>query len=384
MPSGHIGVGGEHIKGLIVGIDPGATTGVALLDLDGKVVHVESRREFTRADIVYTLISHGRPAVVATDVNPTPSAVERIAHTFGATIYSPHHVLAVEEKTRLVRDIPGVTDSHRRDALACAIKAYDDVRQNLDRVDRKSREAELDEVLREEVRIRVLRGDSPSIDAAIRDVSVEVHEEAKVEAGAPAEPHVHRSRALRREVVLLREYKDHLEGRVGSLEHRVRELQDKLDRVRKGGERKAFASKAVRTMDGRINNLTSRLERRRKENDELKRTNRRLEVRARMALKGLVAVERPSECKDGDVVVVTRPSEARHLHCRPLLVLSTFPDPPVPSGVPWVRRRSLKVTQNGGEWFVSRQVAERAANKRERSKLIDVVDEYKNGHNGEE
>ncbi|MDP7079949.1 MAG: DUF460 domain-containing protein [Candidatus Undinarchaeales archaeon] len=377
MPSVHSGVGGDYIKGLIVGIDPGTTTGVAMLDLDGNVVHVESRREYPRADIVYTLISHGRPAVVATDVNPTPSAVERIAHTFGATIYRPHHVLAVEEKTRLVRDIPGVTDSHRRDALACAIKAYDDVRQNLDRVDRKARDAELDDVLREEVRVRVLRGDSPSIDAAIREVSVEVHEEAKVEAGAPAEPHVHRSRALRREVVLLREYKDHLEVRVESLEHRVMGLLGKLDRVRKGGEREAFASKAVRTLDGRIKNLASRLEHQRKENNELKRANRRLEVRARMALEGLVPVERPTACKDGDVVVVTRPSQARHLHCRPLLVLSTFPDPPIPTGVPWIRRKALKVTQNGGEWFVSRQAAEQAAYKRERSKLIDVVDEYK-------
>ena len=350
---------------------------MALLDLDGNVVHVDSRREYPRADIVYTLISHGRPAVVATDVNPTPSAVERIAHTFGAKIYRPRHVLAVEEKTRLVREMPGVTDSHRRDALACAIKAYDDVRQNLDRVDRKSKDAELDEVLREEVRIRVLRGDSTSIDAAIREVSVEVHEEAKVEAGAPAEPHVHRSRALRREVVLLREYKDHLEGRVASLEHRVIALQEKLDRVRKGGEREAFASKAVRTLDSRIKNLASRLERQRNENHELKRANRILEVRARMALEGFVPVERPLACKDGDVVVVTRPSEARHLHCRPLLVLSTFPDPPIPAGVPWIRRKSMKVTQNGGEWFVSRQVAEHAAQKGERSKLIEVVDDYK-------
>ncbi|HZD43509.1 MAG TPA: DUF460 domain-containing protein, partial [Methanomicrobiales archaeon] len=53
---------------IIVGIDPGTTTAIAALDLDGNLMDLSSSRQMTMSDIIEHLYHIGKPLVVASDV----------------------------------------------------------------------------------------------------------------------------------------------------------------------------------------------------------------------------------------------------------------------------------------------------------------------------
>lgn len=116
-------------KPLIMGIDPGMTIGVALVDLDGNPVFAKSWRTVDRYEIVSTVSSYGKILIVATDVSNPPELVRKIASLLGAIIYSPDHDISITEKNEVIHEVRTthgfeIEDSHTRDALAAALKAY--------------------------------------------------------------------------------------------------------------------------------------------------------------------------------------------------------------------------------------------------------------------
>jgi predicted RNase H-like nuclease (RuvC/YqgF family) len=108
---------------LIVGIDPGTTTAVAAVDLDGNVVHLSSGRERSMADIVEALYQAGKPLVVASDVSEMPFSVERIRRAFSAVPYTPREDRTGEEKLALTAGFT-YANLHERDALSAALDAH--------------------------------------------------------------------------------------------------------------------------------------------------------------------------------------------------------------------------------------------------------------------
>ncbi|MCI4461824.1 MAG: DUF460 domain-containing protein [Thermogladius sp.] len=114
---------------IIVGIDPGMTTGIALVDLDGRVIHASSYRSVDRSIILSIISQHGIPVAVATDVSQAPELVEKIAAQTGALLVTPPRDLDSSEKQRLVEKALSLNkglylkDSHVKDALASAFKA---------------------------------------------------------------------------------------------------------------------------------------------------------------------------------------------------------------------------------------------------------------------
>ena len=67
---------------LIVGIDPGTTTAVAAVDLDGNLLHLGSSRQMSMGDVVESLYRVGKPIIVASDVQEMPHSVEKIRGLF--------------------------------------------------------------------------------------------------------------------------------------------------------------------------------------------------------------------------------------------------------------------------------------------------------------
>ena len=74
---------------MIVGIDPGTTTALAALDLDGNLLHLESPRQMTMSDVIEALYKVGKPLVIASDVEEMPFTVEKIRRAFSAIAYTP-------------------------------------------------------------------------------------------------------------------------------------------------------------------------------------------------------------------------------------------------------------------------------------------------------
>jgi len=73
---------------IIVGLDPGTTTGIAALNLSGDLVDLVSSRAMSSSDVIEWIAARGRPLVVATDVFPTPGAVEKVKRAFNAVLFS--------------------------------------------------------------------------------------------------------------------------------------------------------------------------------------------------------------------------------------------------------------------------------------------------------
>jgi predicted RNase H-like nuclease (RuvC/YqgF family) len=152
-------------KGLILGIDPGISTGIAILDLDGNPLLTYSSKNLDRGEILNIVSPLGIVVIVATDVSHPPDLVKKIAATLNAQLYVPQKDLSSDEKHELINKIMekypwiNIQDTHERDALVAAYKAYssiaDKIKQAMSKVD------EIDLSLdREKIKIDIVRGKS--------------------------------------------------------------------------------------------------------------------------------------------------------------------------------------------------------------------------------
>lgn len=134
-------IGVELVRSLIVGIDPGITTGVAILDNDGALVDIWSKRDASRAEIIRHITEFGHPVVIATDVVRPPRNVEKISTKFGSQLYAPEYRMSVAEKHRLTKNyIKKIKyeerlSGHENDALAATLKAYRHYKNLFNRID---------------------------------------------------------------------------------------------------------------------------------------------------------------------------------------------------------------------------------------------------------
>jgi len=128
---------------IIIGVDPGTTTAIAVLDTGGSLISLVSRKNMTRAEISRHLVGLGRPVMVAADRRPAPAAVERLAATFSARLVVPGENLSKKEKNllarRFLRDREERPNQHERDALASALHAYNTIRPTMKRVEKRLR-----------------------------------------------------------------------------------------------------------------------------------------------------------------------------------------------------------------------------------------------------
>jgi len=153
---------GKRPKKLIVGVDPGTTCGLAVLGFDSTPLLIDSRRGMTRGEIARTVIELGEPVIVASDVLDSPEFVDRLATSLNSIVFTPKAAMSAVEKQALVQEYAeeqGLTvkDSHARDALAAAIKAYRHHKNKFQQIELRLREINSD-ISVEEVKALVVRG----------------------------------------------------------------------------------------------------------------------------------------------------------------------------------------------------------------------------------
>jgi len=282
---------------VVVGIDPGTTTAVAVVDLDGEVLNVTSSRSADTAEVIEWIIERGRPVVVAADVRSMPSTVEKIRRSFDAVGWTPDNDLAVVEKKRATsEDEYRLENDHERDAAAAAVFAYRDHADAFDAVREKTpRDIDRDAVL-----ARVL-ADELSVESAIEAVSADEEEDETHEQREPTEEEK-QIRRLEKQVGRLKEHVEELEERVDRKNDEITELEDELTSAR-----------SEKARDVRERREVKRLERK---NDELRRKLKkerrvRKETRGKLnRLKKLWRVEHPDFADElGDDYTVVKAVE---------------------------------------------------------------------------
>jgi len=110
-------------KYVIVGVDPGTTIGLSVLDLEGKVLAITSKRSFSMSNVKDEIRKYGYPLIFGSDVNPPSGYIEKLSTSFDSILYVPSLSIPVKEKNELSKGHEA-TNAHERDALSAALKAY--------------------------------------------------------------------------------------------------------------------------------------------------------------------------------------------------------------------------------------------------------------------
>ena len=238
---------------VIVGIDPGTTTAVALLGLDGEELDVTSTRTADTAAVIEWIVERGRPVVVAADVNPMPETVEKFRRSFDAGRWRPERDLPIDEKQHRTRE-HGYDNDHERDALAAALFAHDDHADQFERI-RSKVPAGFDAG---EVIARVVGGDE-SVEAVLDDLAPEEAEEGDEPEHEPREltPEERRIKELEGRVERLESHVDDLEATIDEKDARIEEYEEELSAARREERRDARQRRDV----ARLKRENDRLER---------------------------------------------------------------------------------------------------------------------------
>jgi len=118
----------------VVGIDPGTTAAYALLDLNGNVVELASKKELSTGRLIEAITKQGIPIAVGTDKKRVPDFIEKFSVKVGARVISPESDLKVAEKKGMAKGI-GYRNAHEMDALASALFALKQLKSLLKKID---------------------------------------------------------------------------------------------------------------------------------------------------------------------------------------------------------------------------------------------------------
>ncbi|MEF8908429.1 MAG: DUF460 domain-containing protein, partial [Haloarculaceae archaeon] len=241
----------DHV---LVGVDPGTTTAVAVVGLDGELLDLLSTRTADTSEVIEWVVERGRPVVVAADVTPMPETVEKLRRSFDAAGWTPERDLPVDEKQHRTRE-EGYDNDHERDALAAALSAYDDHEDQFDRVAAKvPPRQDVGPVI-----ARVL-GSEESVETVLADLADDGGEDGDEEP-----------EHTERELTDAEKRAKRLEARVERLESHVDDLKETVERKdERIAEYEAELSDARREerREARERREVTRLER---ENDRLER-----------------------------------------------------------------------------------------------------------------
>ncbi|MEN2999551.1 MAG: DUF460 domain-containing protein [Acidilobaceae archaeon] len=247
-------------RALIVGVDAGTTTGLAILDVEGNLLLASSSKGLDRGTIIDLVLSHGKPIIVATDVAEAPETVRKLASQLGANLFLPPADLGVAEKKELVERFLGepAEDTHQRDALAAALKAYASIRSKLEQIERKLDDLSF-EISREEIKRWVIEGltVAEALERAI-ERALEERKEVRKVVSAPQRSADLSSYAI--EIERLKAQKEALERRVRELEGALEQQERRLREAWRAARAELLRDSEMAKMELRLRELERALE----------------------------------------------------------------------------------------------------------------------------
>lgn len=257
---------------IIVGVDPGVSTGIAAVDLNGEPVFAVSRRGLDRSEVIAIIRQYGIPVLIATDVTPAPDFVRKLAASLRVPVYEPPASLSVEEKRMILDeytskypDLRRIADSHVRDALAAAVKALHVYEGKMRRIESYVSRIGLD-IDAEKVKADVIRG------ATIAEAVENAINELLAEDYTPPDIHDEKSKhdndrvpqqntQLLTEIELLRAENRILKKKLAELEDTVKALEIDLKIMTTSLKEEVERDREITMLRERILSLQGELER---------------------------------------------------------------------------------------------------------------------------
>ena len=225
---------------LIVGVDPGTTTGYAVLDTAGKVLKMRSSKQLDLNSVVEEVVQLGSVLAIGTDKQKCPQLIEKIAAKTGAKVIQPSYDLPVAEKDSMTHGFTG--NQHEKDSLAAALYAYKELEPLLNRIEKALAQEGKHELLREVTRTVVM--DGINIKNALCNVKQQLAEKIPaIEAAAimPKESDAKEARADKRLSIMERE-NEILRSYVGKLLGRIKNAEKERRKIAKSGKQDSRAA----------------------------------------------------------------------------------------------------------------------------------------------
>jgi len=261
----------DHV---VVGVDPGTTTAVAIVGLDGEVLDVLSTRTADSAAITEWIVERGRPVIVAADVTPMPETVEKLRRSFDAAGWTPDRDLPVDVKQHRTRE-EGYDNDHERDAMAAAFGAYDAHSDQFDRIAAKVPPGqEVGPVV-----ARVVAGEE-SVETVLSELRDDDGGESADSAPEPNEqsPEQKRISQLESQVTQLQSHVERLESTIEEKDDELDDYERKLRAARSEGRKEARRDREVTRLERENRRLGSEIDERDERIDELEGKLERLKA----------------------------------------------------------------------------------------------------------
>jgi predicted RNase H-like nuclease (RuvC/YqgF family) len=262
---------------VIVGVDPGTTTAVAMLDLNGNLIDVRSKKGWSCSDVIEYITSVGKPVVIATDKSNPPELVLKLKASFNAVLWTPKEDMSVERKRSLTSNYNYLND-HERDAIAVAISAYNTFKNKIRNIEKRV-PAGLDIDF---VKAEVIRGSS--LKEIIRD---EEKKEEKVETPSRVEQPIVNIKIVEE----LRRENEVLRRKVKELSEEVEKLRSKIVEMSKETYERIRRDNLVRSLQSEIAELRRKLKEKEERISELEKVVEELKRMKVLELKGWKSVK---------------------------------------------------------------------------------------------
>ncbi len=124
---------------IILGIDPGMETGIAIINLKGELIGSFSKKNLSRGELINKLLQYGTPVIICSDVSPAPNFVKKVAAIFNVKVYSPKKVLSHNDKKLLItKYLENIKlSNHEQDALAAVVYYFNQYLSKFEKIDKE-------------------------------------------------------------------------------------------------------------------------------------------------------------------------------------------------------------------------------------------------------
>ncbi|MFH0978780.1 MAG: DUF460 domain-containing protein [Candidatus Woesearchaeota archaeon] len=179
---------------VIAGIDPGTTTGFCLIDLQGRIISLQSGKQLTLERLISKTVDSGRIILAGCDKKNVPLMVQKFSAQFNIKVEAPVHDLLQDEKKELVGNTKTM-NTHEFDSVASASFALKQVSPLVRKIrfllKEQNRQDLFDRVAEIVIRKRI------SVRLAFDMITKPQKEEVKVAVSATQEERVSKERVLK-------------------------------------------------------------------------------------------------------------------------------------------------------------------------------------------
>ena len=247
-------------KPIIVGVDIGITTGLAIYDLSINLLHAGSKRNISIDNLIREISFYGKPLIIATDKKRIPQPVSKIAASFNCKTFNPDHDLTVEEKDEIVR-IP-IKDIHEKDALAAATFAYKYFAPQFNNIDRNLESVGLSQY-RNRVKEMIINKEAKNIAEAIEKIKpkeekvekTQVVREVFLNWRERAKELERKLKEAERSYEILKAYSEKIEDKIKDLERQKQEYIEEEIKKNEEARKNVIREKEIKTRDILIKQL---------------------------------------------------------------------------------------------------------------------------------